>query len=553
MLRSIVLPLRLAAVLLAALLLCAATARAESAATATPPPLRRILEISLSSRPAELVSAGEVMLSFSIANNSDFDAQNVYLISADGLHSEPLGQIGAGEVQTFNRSYTVTETELDSGEISFVVSHDSPNLGAEPVSYTVSTPIARSIAAPQAEFTTQLSSDCAPAGGTVTVTYRVRNTGNVPLTQLRVNDTLGDFVGRVEMLDVGETRVFTGHVTINAAARSEPSLSYTVPAEDGRTYETELSPRTIAIAAPELSLSFAADCETAEPGGTVTLTLMLRNLGNVGYRHITVTDAVRGDLVASSQTLPAGSDPLLVSRVYPVRGDGEYQFHVSAVCETGERVNMDTERIAVPMSAPRAAGGIELSASTETPVIRRSGNVTFDLSLSTNAAEGVRDVRLSEQTRGEIRTFEIIPAGGPLCAQASYPVSEDSEFTFIADWTDAQGTHIVRALPVEVAIGRDGVEPDADEKSGEGLSATARVLVGEGSVYIYLIAGGVLVLIGLIFALWITSRKERRASREREAQQRQKRREELEKTNPFVPVKQRSRKERRRDKKADPE
>ena len=48
-------------------------------------------------------------LSFTIENASDRDAQNVYLSSSDGLLSEPIGQIGAGETQVFTRSHSVTQ------------------------------------------------------------------------------------------------------------------------------------------------------------------------------------------------------------------------------------------------------------------------------------------------------------------------------------------------------------------------------------------------------------------------------------------------------------
>ena len=537
---------------LALVLACALWASALAEGAPTPPPLRRVLDIYCSSRPAELVTAGEVMLSFSIANNSESDARNVYLISSDGLHSEPLGQIAAGESQIFNRTYAVSDAELASGEISFIVSHDPQTPGGEPVRYTVSTPIARSIAAPRAEFTTQLSADCVSAGGTITITYRVRNTGNVPLAQLRVNDTLGDFVGRAEALDIGETRVFTSRITVSGSVRSEPSLSYAVPAEDGKVYESELSPRTIEIARPELAASFAADVEAAEPGGNVMLTLMLRNLGNADFHSIAVTDAVRGGLVASSLALAAGDEPLLVSRVYPVRGDAEYQFHIEALCETGERVSLDTERVTVPVKPITGAGGLELRAEARTPRLRRGGSVAFDIQLSAADPQGVRDVRLSEQTRGEVRTFAIIPAGKPTEIQAVYPINESAELTFVAEWTDGEGTHIVRALPVAVEIAPDGAEPLEAERQN-GLLSGPRVRLGETSIYLFLVIGTAIVLVGLVLALWITHRRERKARQERAAQQqRQRRREELEKTNHYVPIKltEGRRERKKREKKA---
>ena len=547
---------------LAALLLLAALplwhallrpAHAEEAAPeATLPPLRRILEISFNSRPDEMVTAGEVTLGFTIANTSEYDAQNVYLSSADGLHSESIGQIAAMDTLTFNRAYTVSEAELDSGEISFIVSHDAVNGSGEQVNYTVSTPIMRSIAAPMAEFTRQLSSDCVTEGGTVTVTYRVRNTGNVPLVQLRVSDPLGDFIGRVETLEIGETHVFTSRVTLAAAAASQPLLSYSVPAEGDKTYENTLAPREIFIAVPELTAAFAADCEEAVEGGEVRVTLMLRNLGNADYRHITVSDAVYGGVVASSLQLPAGGEPLVVSRVYPVRGQAEYQFHIEAVCQTGKREALDTERLTLPVTGRAAGSGIEFSAAAQTPQIRRRGSVTFDLTLSTGDADGVRQVRVSEQTRGEIRTLEIVPAGAPTALQVTYPVDADTEFTFVAEWTDSEGTHIVRALPVAVEISANGVVPQGEVREARRLFSGESVQMDQSSIYLYLIFGGCVILAGLILALWITSRKERRARRERQALQRQRKREDLEKTNRFVPVKRPAPRKERRERQEEP-
>ena len=99
---------RLGAVwLLAALVLCAAAGR-SFAPGARAEAGRTLLRIQMTARPEELVEPGDVALVFTIENVSDTDAQNVYLSSADGLLSEPVGRIAAGEVQVFNRTHSVT-------------------------------------------------------------------------------------------------------------------------------------------------------------------------------------------------------------------------------------------------------------------------------------------------------------------------------------------------------------------------------------------------------------------------------------------------------------
>ena len=74
-----------------------------------------LLEILVSAKPDELVEPGDVTLSFTIVNASQLDAQSVYLSSSDGLLSEPLGQIAAGDTQVFTRTHSVTQAELDAG------------------------------------------------------------------------------------------------------------------------------------------------------------------------------------------------------------------------------------------------------------------------------------------------------------------------------------------------------------------------------------------------------------------------------------------------------
>ena len=535
-LRRVLAPLFLLAALLLSTALFSASAEQLHPA-ATIPPLRRILDIALSARPSAMVVPGEVTLSFTITNVSDQDALNVYLSSSDGLHSEPLGQIAAGDTQTFNRPYVVSAKELQAGEIAFTVSHDAVNDSGEQVNYTVSTPVEQTVAAPMAEFTRQLSSDCVSAGGTVTITYRVRNTGNVALSQLRVSDPLGDFIGRVETLDVGDVRVFTSRVQLTENGISQPTLSYSVPAEGDKIYENVMAAREIFIAHPQLTATFAADQETAREGGSVLVTLMLRNLGDADYRHITIYDAEYGGVIESSLELPVGAEPLVISRSYPVRGRADYRFRIEALCQTGETVSIETERISLPVAGTSGAEELALAASTETANIRRKGNVTFDVYLATNSVTGVRNVMLSEQDAGEIRDFEIISAGESTHCRVTLPVERDGEFVFFAEWEDENGTHIVRADPVPVEISADGVEPERPEGEKTGLFGGVSVAMGEASVYMYMIAGVCVVLAGLIIALLITSRRERRERRERRAQQKQRLKEEMGRTNRFVPVK----------------
>ena len=81
------------------------------------------------------------------------------------------------------------------------------------------------------DFTRQLSSAYVSPQRPLTVTYRVRNTGNVPLSDLQLSDSLGGFAARLDALEVGESRAFVSHVSLTADDASRAALSY---AEIGR-------------------------------------------------------------------------------------------------------------------------------------------------------------------------------------------------------------------------------------------------------------------------------------------------------------------------------
>ena len=131
------------------------------------------LDVEFSISPAEMVGPSDATMTFIITNNSGSDIKNIYLTSDDGLLSEPVGQIAAGESQTLVRPHAVTQEELDAGTVSYVISHDAPLPGGEKVSHTVTAAVVKGDARPDVDFTRQLSSRYVAPGGQLTITYKL--------------------------------------------------------------------------------------------------------------------------------------------------------------------------------------------------------------------------------------------------------------------------------------------------------------------------------------------------------------------------------------------
>ncbi len=533
---------RIAAVMLFVLALFGAGGFAAAEGAATLPPVRRILNISLSVKPAELVVPGDVTLTFTIANASEYDAENLYIASSDGLHIEPLGQIDAGESKMFNRQHTVSAAELDEGLIKYTLSHDGIAGDRETVNYAVECPIEKAIAQPGVEFTRQFTGTFVRMGDVVTITYRVRNTGNVQLAGLRLSDALGDFTGRVELLEVGESRLFTSKVTISGSAVSKPRLSYTVPAEPGKEYVRALDDAKILLASEQLDATLELDREAARYGETVVATLTIANFGNVDFYDIRVTDEAFGGLIADGVEIVNGAKPLVIRREYPVRQDAEFQFRVRALSQSGAVVETLTEPVPLRVLPESGEAEISVYAKAAYPVIARGGDAPFDVYVVNAGDRALENAKLTESSTGaSLWDFAVLASRTTTHRRVYVPVTEDATFAFEVSYRGQDGARRAALSPsVAISIARDGHKL-TDDRADSPYSGESTKL-GENPMFLFMLAGAGAVLLALTVALLLSSRRARRARKEKILLKRRLRQEELGKTNRFTPVKRPERK-----------
>ncbi len=502
---------RLAALMGALALLCALTAALAEEAPS--------LSVDFTVQPSVMVGPGDVTMSFVITNQTDRTVRNITLGSADGLLSEPIGQLAPGESQTLSRPHTVTQEELDAGEIVYTVSHNPAIQGDERVSYALSAAITRGEPQPGVDFTRRLSSRAVARGGLVTITYKIANTGNVPLTALRIRDTLGDFTGRLEQLDVGDSKIFISRVTLTEAALSEPVLEYATPS--GESVTRGLDPLAIEVATSALDLSFSVG-RSAFDADAADASLILTNLGGVDYVNITILDDVYGGVIADGVTLPSGGRPAEVTHTYALRGEGEYRWRITGASSAGEALDMRTDTLTLSNAPAEQAVEIKLDAAARTPRINRAGQVTFDIAASNDGTVMARDALLYEVNRGEIRRLAVIPTGEPLRCTASYDVDASAQFVFCLSYADAQGRRrTVTSAPIDVTIAADGVSPERPGSDGLSLEGNPVKPANTGATFIALLVIAGAALTAMITILVVASVRARRERVKRAAAQKQ--------------------------------
>ncbi|MDX2026969.1 hypothetical protein [Microcella sp.] len=179
----------------------------------------------------------------------------------------------------------------------------------------------------------------AALGNTVTWSYVVTNTGNVPLTELTVNDPEGGTITCVPSdLAVGETANCTGTAThsvspddlANGSISNGATVSATPPF-GAAPIESSESIATVTTAALEPSISVVVEHDNVTaPGSTdpavagdqIRARFVITNTGNSILTHVHIVDPVFGDVTCVDETLdPGESTTCVADELYTVTDD----------------------------------------------------------------------------------------------------------------------------------------------------------------------------------------------------------------------------------------
>lgn len=493
------------------------------------------LAINAYANPAQMVLAQDANFVFSLENLTKDILSDVTVLFPEANGQHLAGDIAGGEVATAEFSYPVTDEDLNLGSITFSISCSDASGAALPAQ-DVTVPVTRETERPEVEFTRQISSRYVHAGDDLTLVYQVKNTGNVPLTSLELNDPLGGYAQTLDKLAVGETQTFINRVQLQESAASTPTLRFASGAS-GQNYTKSLSSASITLADEAIYALLSVDKTEVSYGDSVTLTLTLTNSGNVSFSDITLTDSVLGMLENEPLSLPSGASPVVIARSCVIKSNTTFRVHVSGNTDAGTPFEVDTDPVTVCVLQGETAADLTLTAVPSARTLSEPGMVSFTLTLANNGQSDLSHVTLKELSRGEIRVFDVIPSGAPTVKEQLYDINENSVFQFVAEITDPDGNvRSVYSDEIAITIGEGGLAPLATASTGFGALLYGNALrVGNISLYPVLIAAVLLVILLLIAALIVSNRKKKR-QREANRAERQKRSEALSRTNRFIPV-----------------
>ena len=405
-----------------------------------------------------------------------------------------------------------------------------PTAGPEPTE----TPGPTALPEPQIRFTRDFSAGYAEYGDKITISYTVRNEGEVPVENIVVTDRLVGEVGRIDRLEPGEKKTMSAGVRITQTCTSSPGITYEC---GGRSYSDERSSQQIYLAEVKVRVELSADKTNVAPGEMVTLRLNVANEGNVSLYGLRAAEPVLGDLGSIVSAMQPGEE-CVITRTVQMKSTNTFQFSVTGSSDTGGAISAQSNEMSVLVTPVAAQIQLSLRAEADRTELTGPGEVSFSLYVSNDCSLELRNVELAEETRGKIRDLVFVPTGEMPVITEVYEIAESGTYRFQARVTDSVGDRLtVYSEPIEITVSA-AEEPAAQPTAGADASSTQEpaipVLDGapyrmeeDSATFEKLMFGAALALLVILLIWYLTSairsKLERRRRLRRKKQKKNKR------------------------------
>ncbi|MDI9471229.1 MAG: InlB B-repeat-containing protein, partial [Bacillota bacterium] len=278
--------------------------KAQETITATAGPA---VEITKVADPKTFTKPGTVTYTYTVTNTGNVTLTGLKVID-DKLGEVELNKtiLEPGDSATGTKTYNVSQADIDAGKAiknvaTVTADQELPETKADETITMVQTPAA--------EITKVADPKTFTKPGTVTYTYTVKNTGNVTLTGLTVNDDkLGEVTLKKTTLAPGESTTGTKTYNVTQADIDAGKAIKNVATlrADQNIPETKADETITMVQTPKARITKVADPTTFTKPGTVTYTYTVTNTGNVTLTGLQVSDDKLGTVTLNKTTLAPG-------------------------------------------------------------------------------------------------------------------------------------------------------------------------------------------------------------------------------------------------------
>lgn len=388
--------------------------------------------------PNTLVEPGPVDVTIKVYNSGDTDMQSpmtLYDPNGEAVENFVDVTLAAGQSQSWNGTWNVSQEEMAEGKLRFALRYELNAGGAAvQVNKTIAVSIQQDAPAPSLTASYTVTPNPAQEGAEVTLTYTLSNTGNVAVTNVQItNEELTDERINISRIETGErvTREFVYEMG-DEAVTFKPKVTYRADGSDRVLTIGTMAQETIEVAKGDLELELVGgeNVVGAMPGDKATLTLTMRNTGNITYSNIQITDSVLGEIESGLELGPG--EEKTVQREFTVQESADHAFTVTAVSSAGGEIEHTSNKVSVVALDLERAVNLEVSAEAGQTVIREKPAVVAFAVTVRNIGEV--DAQNVELYQGDtlVATIDSIPAGEEARVVQEYSVSMEGTFQFTA-------------------------------------------------------------------------------------------------------------------------
>jgi uncharacterized repeat protein (TIGR01451 family) len=257
------------------------------------------LSVVKTSDTSALTMAGQIVsYDYVVTNTGNVTFTDPITVADDKIASVscPTDLLAPGEALTCSADYTVTQADMDAGEVTNIASATSGDTTSDPVSLSIETDVTRGLSLVKRATTETFTA----VGDIVSYAYDVTNTGNTTLTETVsvTDDKIASVDCPATLLAPGEALTCTADYAVTQADLDAGSVTNLATSEAGDSTSPEVSETVEANREPSLRLTktVAQTVQVAGPIFDVTYTLDLLNDGNVTLTDLSLTDDLEATL-----------------------------------------------------------------------------------------------------------------------------------------------------------------------------------------------------------------------------------------------------------------
>ncbi|MEK0315550.1 DUF7948 domain-containing protein [Cohnella sp. 56] len=354
--------------------------------------------------------------------------------------------------------------ETRSFEVPFLVPLETPpqtytNTATATSDQTPSTTASfdvRVIAAPLLGVRKLPSVTSAAPRHTLQYTIIIDNIGNVPLTDVRLDDPLLGFSRTVPRLAVGERLEFAVPYTIPRSAPVGSDIVNQLTATAVETGAQQVS-AIVAVAAVGLTVAKVADRTTAAPGDTIVYTLTVTNALAAAQTGIALSDPLLGILETLPTLAPGATVTRTGSYVVPAGAPNGSVIDNEWTASSDQTPPQTAAAAVVVISVPDAPTTLAVTKRPDRNVAAPGETIRYAVAVTNTGANPATGVSVADSLTGAVVAIAVIAPGATTEVELAYTVSAAA----------VQGTEIANRVTVNWL----------ENQSGSPATSEARVVV----------------------------------------------------------------------------